>query len=253
MLEPNSTPSGTMTAARPPGLSSRRNRARKSSSVFLVLTICLEVLRRGLVVEAASERRIGQDQGVALGVPGRALGKRIAVTDVRLLDLVEQHVHAGDAQHGAVEVEAVEHAVVEVTALRKVQQRILMRTADEPGRLHQEPGCSARRVADLVRGPGAVISTMSWMMCRGRTELAVLPGRGDLAEHVLVQVTLGIPLAERDVVNQVNDLGQEVRRWDRKPGVLHMLGVRRVLHRQGRAARERHHRGRWSACSLDAR
>jgi hypothetical protein len=39
LLEPNSTPSGTITAARPPGLSRRRNRARNSSSVFLVLTM----------------------------------------------------------------------------------------------------------------------------------------------------------------------------------------------------------------------
>jgi hypothetical protein len=38
--EPKSTPSGTMTAARPPVCRSRRKRARKSSSVFLVLTIC---------------------------------------------------------------------------------------------------------------------------------------------------------------------------------------------------------------------
>ena len=38
LVEPNSTPSGTMTAARPPGWSNRRNRARNSSSVFLVLT-----------------------------------------------------------------------------------------------------------------------------------------------------------------------------------------------------------------------
>ena len=36
--EPKSTPSGTMTAARPPGLSSLRKSARKSSSVFFVLT-----------------------------------------------------------------------------------------------------------------------------------------------------------------------------------------------------------------------
>jgi hypothetical protein len=39
LLDPNSTPSGTITAARPPGLSSRRNSARNNSSVFLVLTI----------------------------------------------------------------------------------------------------------------------------------------------------------------------------------------------------------------------
>src|SRR3989304_8080729 len=38
--EPKSTPSGTMTAARPPGLSNRRKSARKSSSVFFVFTIC---------------------------------------------------------------------------------------------------------------------------------------------------------------------------------------------------------------------
>ena len=37
--EPNSTPSGTITAARPPVRSSRRKRATKSSSVFFVLTI----------------------------------------------------------------------------------------------------------------------------------------------------------------------------------------------------------------------
>ena len=35
--EPKSTPSGTMTAARPPTFSIRRKSARKSSSVFLVL------------------------------------------------------------------------------------------------------------------------------------------------------------------------------------------------------------------------
>jgi hypothetical protein len=38
-LEPKRTPSGTMTAARPPGFSRRRKSARKRSSVFLVLTI----------------------------------------------------------------------------------------------------------------------------------------------------------------------------------------------------------------------
>ena len=36
--EPNSTPSGTITAARPPGFKSFRNSAMNSSSVFFVLT-----------------------------------------------------------------------------------------------------------------------------------------------------------------------------------------------------------------------
>ena len=41
---------------------------------------------------------------------GMVLRKRIAVADVGVLDAVQQHVHAADAQHGVVEVEAVEHA-----------------------------------------------------------------------------------------------------------------------------------------------
>ena len=32
-----------------------------------------------------------------------------------------------------------------------------------------------------------------------RAELAVLPGRGDLAEHVLVKIALGVALLHRDV------------------------------------------------------
>jgi len=44
------------------------------------------------------------------------LGQRVAVGDVRVLDAVQQHVHAADAEHRVVEVEAVEKAVVEVVA-----------------------------------------------------------------------------------------------------------------------------------------
>jgi hypothetical protein len=53
-----------MTAARPPGLRRRRKRARKSSSVFFVLTILLAGPWRGLVVEAAGEGRVGEDERV---------------------------------------------------------------------------------------------------------------------------------------------------------------------------------------------
>ena len=51
VLEPNSTPSGTMTAARPPGLSRRKKRARKSNSVFLVFTTLLQVPGAVLVLD----------------------------------------------------------------------------------------------------------------------------------------------------------------------------------------------------------
>ena len=44
-----------------------------------------------------------------------------------------------------------------------------------------------------------------------RAELAVLPGAGDLAEHVLVEVALGVAVLHRDVVDHVHDLGQQRR------------------------------------------
>ena len=67
-------------------------------------------------------------------------------------DAVQQHVHAADAQHGSVEVVAVEHAGVEVFPLRRVGQDrgvlfadVLLRCCD------QEPCGAAGRVADLIR------------------------------------------------------------------------------------------------------
>ena len=44
LLLPNKTPSGTMTAARPPFFMMRRNRAKNSSSVFFVLTMACRSL-----------------------------------------------------------------------------------------------------------------------------------------------------------------------------------------------------------------
>jgi hypothetical protein len=53
LVEPKSTPSGTIAAERPPCLSMRRMRARKSSSVLRVLTVrSSDGLAIGLVIEA---------------------------------------------------------------------------------------------------------------------------------------------------------------------------------------------------------
>ena len=112
LLDPKSTPSGTMTAARPPAWSRRRNRARKQQLGLLGLDDLLQVLCGGLVVETARERRIGEDQGVLLRVIIVGLGQRVLVADVWVLHAVQQHVHAADAQHRVVEVVAVERVLV---------------------------------------------------------------------------------------------------------------------------------------------
>ncbi|MNP72629.1 hypothetical protein D3C76_1692190 [compost metagenome] len=44
-------------------------------------------------------------------------------------------------------------------------------------------------------------------MARG-AELAVLPGAGDLAEHVFVEVTLGVAILHRNSVEHVDNLSQ---------------------------------------------
>ena len=58
-----------------------------------------------------------------------------------------------------------------------------------------------------------------------RAELPVLPGAGDLAEHVLVDVALGVALLHRHLVEQVHHLGQQRRRRDGEARVLHVVRV----------------------------
>jgi hypothetical protein len=75
------------------------------------------------LVEAPLERRIGQDDvEAALGLLGKFLVKRVGegvlVVDVRVLDAVEHQVHRCDAQHRRVEVEPMEHRVLDVVAVR---------------------------------------------------------------------------------------------------------------------------------------
>ena len=58
-----------------------------------------------------------------------------------------------------------------------------------------------------------------------RAELAVLPGAGDLAEHVFVEVALGVAVLHRHVVDHVHDLGEQRRGGDGEARVLHVVGV----------------------------
>ena len=60
----------------------------------------LQVLRGRLVIERAGERRIGEDEAVALLLARDVLGEGVARLDDRVLDPVQDHVHRADAQHG---------------------------------------------------------------------------------------------------------------------------------------------------------
>ena len=127
--EPKSTPSGTMVALAPPCFSIRRMRATKSSSVFFVFTLLRERRVHVLGVEAPLERRVRQDHVEARGrllaeLLGEGVRERVLVVDVRVVDAVQHQVHRRDAEHGAVEVEAVEHPVLDVVAVRLEQSPV---------------------------------------------------------------------------------------------------------------------------------
>ena len=98
------------------GLEQAQEEREEEQLGLLRLDDLLQVLGGVLVVERPGEGRIGEDQRVVLLLAGVVLRQRVAVADVGILDAVQQHVHAADAQHGVVEVEAVEELVVEVLA-----------------------------------------------------------------------------------------------------------------------------------------
>ena len=68
-------------------------------------------------------------------------------------------------------------------------------------------------------------------------ELAVLAGGGDLAQHVFVEVALGVAIVHGDLVDQVHNPRQERWRGDGEARVLHVLGVGRAV--AARGAKER--------------
>ena len=62
-----------------------------------------------------------------------------------------------------------------------------------------------------------------------RKPAVVPPGGGDLAEHVLVEVALGVTVGHVDVVELVDDVGQHASRGHHEERVLHVMGVCRSL------------------------
>jgi hypothetical protein len=166
---------------------------------------------------------------VLLLLAGVVLRQRVAVADVGVLHAVQQHVHAADAQHGVVEVEAVEHAVVEVLAQLGVAQELGWCSRRYSPAATRKPAGAAGRVADDVLGRGRGQLHHQLDDVARRAELAVLPGAGDLAEHVLVEVALGVAVLHRHLVEQVHHLGQQRRRGDGEARVLHVVRVGGVV------------------------
>ncbi len=186
-----------------------------------------------LVVQATGEGGIGEDEAVLFFVARVVLRERILLADVRVLDAVQRHVHAADAQHGVVEVVAVEHGMVEVPAGVGVAQDLrVFLTQIFPGSDQEATGAAGRVANHIPCGGRGEFHHQLDDVPRG-AELAVLPGAGNLAQHVLVDVALCVPVVHGDVVEHVHHFGQQARRGNGEAGILHVVAVGRAIAAHG--------------------
>ena len=153
------------------------------------------------------------------------LRQGVLVTDVGVVHTVQRHVHAADAQHGVVKVIAVEHGVVKVLARHAVAQDLGVLVAQVFAGCHQKAAGATGGVTNGVFGGGGGQRHHELDQVARRAELAVLPGAGNFAQHVLVHIALGVAVFHGHVVQHVHHLVQQGRGGDGEAGVLHVLRV----------------------------
>jgi hypothetical protein len=135
------------------GLQQAQEQRQEQQLGLLGLDDGQQVLGGVLVVQAARQTAGWPGSAVGLFVARVVLRQRILVADVGVVHPVQRQVHAADAQHGVVEVVAVEHAVVEVLA--RVASRKIS-GACRAGIRPQPPG--SRR----CRWPGRTSRLWAW-------------------------------------------------------------------------------------------
>lgn len=136
-----------------------------------------------------------------------------------------------------VEIEAVEHLLVEMVAACLVMKQFWMVVAEIFAGRDQEAAGTAGGIADhVLRRRRRHLHHERDDVAR-RAKLAVLPGARDLAEHVFVEIALGVAVLHRDIGEEIDDLGEQRGRWNGEARALHVCRVRRALF--GHAAQER--------------
>jgi hypothetical protein len=139
---------------------------------------------------------------------------------------VEEHVHAADAEHGGIEVVAVEGGFVEAAAGGGILvDGVAVVGVEILGGGDEESGGATGGIADLVLGRGCGHVHHQADDVARAAELAVLPGAGDFPQHVFVEVALGVAVGHVDGVELIHDIGEDAGRGHHKGGVLHVVAV----------------------------
>jgi hypothetical protein len=144
-----------------------------------------------------------------------------------------------DAQHRVVEIKAMEEAMVEVLAQLRITENFRVVLAQVLAHRHREAAGATGRIHHHIAWGGLGHCHHQLDDVAGRAELAVGAGGGQLAEHVLVDVALGVAVFHRHRVEQLHHLGEQPRRGDREARVAHVGGVGRFFTAQ--LAQEREH------------
>ena len=153
-----------------------------------------QVVVDALGVHGALERRVCKANGV-LAANGVLLGNAVLIVDLRVRDGVEHQVHGRNAEHGAIHIKTGEHRAGKMLPLLR-GHGVLVVGAEILRTGHQKARRAAGGVADKVvrRGLHQLHHHIADML--GRTELAVLTRRCQLAQHILVEVALHIKVGD---------------------------------------------------------
>ena len=207
------------------------------------------------LVDAAGEGRIGHDD-VVVALLGEALAEGVLVIDMGIVDAVHHEIHEGEADHGAVEVEAVQALLQNVFVV--LRELAADAGADEavfvgleflalPGLFHRQLGdnvlvgikeefCGAAGgIADAVAELGIYEFADELDDVARGAELTVFSGAADFIEQHFIDIALDVlmqvaglagiaPDLDEDVLDDLDGTLQEVGAWDDEDGIGHVPG-----------------------------
>ena len=225
---------GNNAGAAPADFQHTQEQRKEKQFCFLGLADLQQVGGYGVRVQAALERRIGENQRVFFLV--RVLvAQAVAVLNIRVVNAVGHHVHGADAQHGAVHIVAEEHVIHVMIFFLAVKENFFLAVFFQVlARCDEEAGRAAGGVADdLVRLGVHQLDHHFDNMAR-RAELTVQAGLRDFGQQIFVGVAAHIHrlrLIHQAVnfVQRVHHFGQQQRRGQLENGVVHVFGVGAVL------------------------